>query len=312
MFDNHVRWSLSASWVLLVVLAFLGTNVVFTRNVTLLVAAILILPLILFALLTRRHHDDVNGALMRSTRCRTQGAAVHFNVSRMRWRTGASALGILLAANGLAAQDHDRYRDFRLGSDVATVSLAAGVVAPVVKVVHQRPALIQELTWRPRYAVQRSSSAETDATEQIVFSFYNDRLFRLTVDYDRERTEGLTDTDMIEAISAVYGSQVKPPVSRTRSTPSAYEAESGTPVARWGDADDSLTLYRSSSYATSFRLIMTATPLAALARTAAARAAVLDEREAPEREAAREKQEAEDRRAAQDKARSTNKAIFRP
>ena len=57
---------------------------------------------------------------------------------------------------------------------------------------------------------------------------------------------------------------------------------------------------------------MTAEPLAALARTAAARAAVLDDREAPQREAAREKQEAEDLRAAQDKARSTNKAIFRP
>ena len=231
----------------------------------------------------------------------------------MLWRIAASVLGIVLAATALAAQDHDRYRDFRLGSAVATVSITTGVVAPAVKVVHQRPALIQELTWRPRYAVGRPSSVEKDAAEQIVFSFYNDQLFRLTVDYDRERTEGLTDTDMIEAISAVYGPQVKPPVSRTRPTPpSAYDEESGTPVARWGDADDSLTLYRSSMYARSFRLVMTAAPLAALARTAAARAAVLDEREAPQREAAREKQEAEDRRAAQDKARSTNKAIFRP
>lgn len=297
MFDNRVRWSLSASWILLVLLAFLGTNVVFTRNVTLLGAAILILPLILFALLTLRHPDDVNRAPM---------------TSRMRLRTGASALGILLATNGLAAQDHDRYRDFRLGSDVATVSMAAGVVAPEIKVIHQRPALIQELTWRPRYAVRRSSSAETDATEQIVFSFYNDRLFRLTVDYDRTRTEGLTDTDMIEAISAIYGSQVKPTVARARPTPSTFEEQSGNPVARWGDADDSITLYRTSSYSTSFRLVLTATPLATLARTAAARAAVLDDREAPQREAAREKREAEDRRAAQEKARSTNKAVFRP
>ena len=52
MFDSHMRWYLSASWMLLVVLAFLSTNTVFTRNVTLLVAAILILPLILFALFT--------------------------------------------------------------------------------------------------------------------------------------------------------------------------------------------------------------------------------------------------------------------
>ena len=57
---------------------------------------------------------------------------------------------------------------------------------------------------------------------------------------------------------------------------------------------------------------MTAEPLAALARTAAARAGVLDDREAPQREAAREKQEADDRRAAEEKARSANKATFRP
>jgi len=249
---------------------------------------------------------------MRNTQYRARVAGDHFNGNSTRWRIAASVLGVVLAATGLAAQDHDRYRAFQLGSDLATVSMTTGVVAPAVKVIHQRPALIQELTWRPRYAVGRSSSAEKDATEQIVFRFYNDQLFRLTVDYDRERTEGLTDTDMIEAISAVYGSQVTPAVSRTRPTPSAYEDESGTAVARWGDADDSLTLYRSSSYATSFRLVMTATSLAALARTAAARAAVLDDREAPQREAAREKQEAEDRRAAQEKARSTNKATFRP
>ena len=52
MFDNRVRRYLSVSWILLVLLTFLGTSAVFTRNVTLLVAAILILPLILFALFT--------------------------------------------------------------------------------------------------------------------------------------------------------------------------------------------------------------------------------------------------------------------
>jgi hypothetical protein len=49
MFDSHVRWYLSASCMLLMLL---GTNAAFTRNVTLLVAAIVILPVILFALLT--------------------------------------------------------------------------------------------------------------------------------------------------------------------------------------------------------------------------------------------------------------------
>ena len=67
---------------------------------------------------------------------------------------------------------------------------------------------------------------------------------------------------MIEAISAVYGSLVKPAVSKTRPTSSAYEEKSGTPLARWGDAHDTLILYRSSSYATSFRLVVTVESLA--------------------------------------------------
>jgi hypothetical protein len=57
---------------------------------------------------------------------------------------------------------------------------------------------------------------------------------------------------------------------------------------------------------------MTAEPIAALARTAVARAVVLDASEAPQREAAREKREADERRAADEKARLTNKATFRP
>ena len=239
------------------------------------------------------------------------------NARRMLWRAIAvCALGMVVAATGLAAQERDRYREFQLRSDVATVLAITGVQAPEVKFIHQRPAVIQQLRWRPRYTVTRSSGADANATEQMVFTFYNDQLFRVTVEYDSERTKGLTDRDMTEAISAVYGSEVRPTLtltlSRTRSMPALYEEESGTPVARWGDARDSLMLYRSSSYATRFRLIMTAEPLAALARTAAARAGVLDDREAPQREAVREKQEADDRRAAEEKARSANKATFRP
>lgn len=233
-------------------------------------------------------------------------------VRNRAFRAGVCLFGLVLCGTGLGAQDLGRYREFQLGGDVATVTTVTGVALSDVKVVHHRPAVIQELTWRPRYGARRPAAAETEAAEQIVFDFYNDRLFRVTVDYDRERTEGLTDADMIEAISATYGSQVKPAVSRTRRALSEYEADLGPPVARWGDVEHSLMLYRSPSYATSFRLVMTAEPVAALARTAAARAAVLDAREAPQREAARERKDADDRRAAEEQARSTNKAAFRP
>lgn len=44
---------------------------------------------------------------------------------------------------------------------------------------------------------------------QIAFGFYNDQRFRLIIDYGRDQTEGMTDADMVEAISTMYGATVK-------------------------------------------------------------------------------------------------------
>ena len=230
---------------------------------------------------------------------------------RYRGLLGVGILGFVLSASGVAAQDFDRYREFELGSAVAAVSTLTGVAGSEMKAIHQRPAVIQELTWRPRYGARRPVAPETESVDQMVFDFYDDRLFRVTVDYDRKQTEGLTDADMIEAISAVYGSPVIPIASRRRQPPSVGD-DAGTPIAEWGSAEHSVRLHRLASYSVTFRLVITAEPVATLARTAAARAVVLDAREAPQREAAREKKEADDRRAADEQARLTNKATFRP
>ena len=146
--------------------------------------------------------------------------------------------------------------------------------------------------------------------KQIVFSFYDNQLSKLVVDYDHDRTAGMTDADLIDAISSEYGPQMRPGVKNNRDVTPRVEAESGTPVARWGDADYSVVLYR--SYASGFRIIVTSLRLEALARTAAAQATLLDEREAPQREIARQKKETEDARASQEQARLANKAAFRP
>jgi len=131
------------------------------------------------------------------------------------------------------------------------------------------------------------------------------------VDYDRQRTQGLTDADLVEALSAVYGSPAKPALKKPGVSVSLLEIESGTPLARWEDAESSIVLYR-SPYGSGFRLIVTSVRLDALARTAAAQAVRLDEREAPQREIERRKKEADDTRASQAKARLANKAAFRP
>ena len=147
--------------------------------------------------------------------------------------------------------------------------------------------------------------------QQIVFSFYNDQLFRVVVDYGHNQTEGMTDADMVEAISAVYGTRAKGTSGAAR-VASQVDAESGSPVARWGDVEHAVVLYRTTSYREAFRLIVTELALDRLARTARIQAMRLDEQEAPRREIARQKKERDDGRAAAEKARVANKGVFRP
>lgn len=99
---------------------------------------------------------------------------------------------------------------------------------------------------------------------------------------------------------STYGSQSKV-LQKSRVVSSQVAEESGTRVARWGDADYSVVLYR-SSYASGFRMIVTSLRLDALARTAKAQALRLDERDAPRREIARQKKEADDTRRSTESA----------
>ena len=222
----------------------------------------------------------------------------------------AVAFGLVLVTYPLQGQDRSRYRDFRLGSDLPSVSALARVAASEARTIHQRPAVMQELEWRPPYFVSGSPAPQQDPVRQIVFSFYDDQLSKMVVDYDQIRTAGMTDADMIDAISTAYGAALKPALKKTRAVASQLEEESGTSLGRWGDADYSVVLYR--SYASGFRIVVTSPRLEALARTADAQAIRLDEREAPQREIARQKKEVEDTRVTQEKARLVNKAAFRP
>jgi hypothetical protein len=224
---------------------------------------------------------------------------------------GVVVLGLVLSTPHLYGAGRAQYRDFQLGSDLASVSARSGVAASEARTLHLRPAVTQELEWRIPLFASGSPTPQNDAVQQIVFSFYNDQLFRLVVGYDRQRTDGMTDGDMIDALSVAYGSPLPSSgAKKAAAVASQIDIESGTPIARWGDADYSVVLYR-SSYAT-FRVIVASPRLEALARTADAQAVRLDEREAPQRELARQKKEVEDIRASQEKARLANKAAFRP
>ncbi len=222
---------------------------------------------------------------------------------------GVGVLGVMLAVSVVQGQTGAHYRDFRLGGDIASVSALTGLKASDAKTVHARPAMLQDLEWRRPFTLDDEKL--TDPVQRITFSFYNDQLFRLVIDYDRDRTEGLTDEDMIEAISTMYGAPAPATFTRGRAPLPVIDAASGAKVADWGNDEYTAVLYR-ASYGSGFRMVVTSVRLNALARTAEAQALQLDERDAPKRELARQKQEADEARALQEKARLANKPTFKP
>jgi hypothetical protein len=170
--------------------------------------------------------------------------------------------------------------------------------------------MIQDLVWRPQY-VSPSARVGADPIRDILFSFYNDRLFRIVVSYERDRTEGLTNADLIDAVSAIYGAPVIPSVGQAGPARRVADFYEGTAVAQWEDAAHRVTLFR-GTYPVVFRLVVLSRNLDDLAQAAAIEATRLDNHEAPQREADRLKTEITDARAAQEKARVVNKAAFRP
>lgn len=220
----------------------------------------------------------------------------------------ACAVGVVFASGPLVAADLEQYRDFRLGSPVAAVvSMATTLGLPELKVLMIRPALLQELEWRPPYSSARTVSG-ADPVRRMVFSFLDDQLFRIVVEYDRSRTEGLTRTDMLAALDATYGPHGPPsPVRRT-----GFEAlDEGTPVAQWRNADTTVALHH-YVFGGGYGLVISSTRLVQLAHKARTTAVVMDAREAPAREVAAVKRLADEAREAAAKTRSTNKEAFRP
>jgi len=218
--------------------------------------------------------------------------------------------GMMLSAQLLYAQDLSRYREIEMGSTLLSVAGVNGLTPADAKVIHERPAVIHDLEWRPGRSLNGPTVHE-DPVREVVFSFYDDQLFRIAVNYHRDRTLGLTDADLIESLSVTYGSPATRTVPRPRASETTDDLDEGTVVARWENAESSVALIR-ATYPTPVRLVLLSKRLAGLARTAAVAAVRLDEREAPQREVQREKDEADARRVALGKARPVNKAAFKP
>jgi hypothetical protein len=210
----------------------------------------------------------------------------------------------------VSADELEDYREFRLGSSVESVAIQTGSRATDLKTVHQRPALLQDLAWSPRYSARRSIP-DVDPVRQMIFSFYNDQLYQIVVQYDQTRTSGLTSDDMIASLTPIYGARLTPKAPRAAREIPGSSPGSTALLAEWQKGETHVSLYR-SAYDSGFGLVVLSAPLDGLARTATATAVVMDAREAPVREAALLKKRQDDAKAADAKARDTNKGAFRP
>ena len=218
----------------------------------------------------------------------------------------AIAWTVMATTPASSAIDLSRYRVFEFGSSVVSVARLAGISAEP-RVVHQRPEIIQELMWLPVSVAPSDGAA--DSVRKVIFTFYNDQLSRIVVSYDRERTQGLTSEDLVEAVSAMYG--VTTPVAQGITFQVIPPATQEKFVAQWEDPQYSVTLFR-SSYLSTFGLVLLSKRLDGLAKVASAEAILQDDREAPEREVERQRTLTPENRLSQDAARRANKAIFKP
>jgi hypothetical protein len=146
----------------------------------------------------------------------------------------------------------------------------------------------------------------------MLFSFVDDQLFKITIDYDQARTEGMTDSDMIAALSPLYGSSREPLAPTTPSDPASHVSlDAKTVVARWENGDVVVVLWR-NSFTAGLQLVVTSERLDSLASVAAVEAVRIEAAAAPALDLARKQRNADELRAAKDKARTANKAAFRP
>ena len=164
-------------------------------------------------------------------------------------RLAVHALVIGLISTAAFAGDLSGYRSFQFGAGVSAIAKQAGADPSDAKVISSRPALIQELEWRPQ---PLGPSTTAEAVQDVVFTFYNGELFRIVVTYNAYATEGMTGQDFIGAISANYGMPTKPPA--LEGTDQGSYGDRDEALARWQDSLYRFDLIR-SSYSPGYRLV---------------------------------------------------------
>ena len=225
----------------------------------------------------------------------------------MNRRFGLLCVSLLVSTSLLPGRDLSRYREFHLGAPLADVAKQAGMESSDTKSISSRPEHIEELAWRTERAAPGAS--RPDSVREIRFRFYNSDLFEMMVAYDSGQTSGLTDADMTEALSAIYG-PASVPVVKEMVFDSGYSTTVRV-VSQWSDAENLVSLV-GFSFGGGFGVVFSSKDNQALAGRAMAESERLDRMEAPQRAVAERAKQVADAEARDEKSRLLNKPGFRP
>jgi hypothetical protein len=220
-----------------------------------------------------------------------------------------ASLIFVLGGQPVAGQAPFEYRQYALESSVAAVIKVSRPRDNDPKTLHERPALIQEVVWRAPY--MGLGGERPDPVYEVLFNFYDDQLYRIVVTYDRGRMAGLSNDDVIETLSAIYGMPLLQDARTARNALRLDVAADMAVVAQWDNARSLVTLLR-STYSTQIQLVLISKRLNPVARAAITEARRLDTAGAPQRERDRRTQAAAEDAVTAEKTRAVNKTAFRP
>lgn len=209
---------------------------------------------------------------------------------------------MLLFVPLLSAQDLSKYRQFSLGTSLAEVSKQVSQRVDEATSIQQSPATIQEMEWWP---VAFNFLAKPEPVQKVTFTFYNRTLYKIVATYDNDATAGLTDSDMIGAISASYGAVAQRTSAVTTTANATFGADEA--IAQWEDARYLVTLSR-EPFLNAFRLVVLTKQMNTLADASVAEAAAQARVDAPQKEIDRGKKAADDLET----QREANLKAFRP
>ncbi len=196
-------------------------------------------------------------------------------------------LVLLLVAPALRAQDLSKYRGFSFGMTPAAVMKQTDMKMADLRTLHSQPALIQELTWW--LPMLPGTSYQADSVREILFTFCDGQLYKMSATYDRSAIEGLTAEDLVQSIASKYGPPVKP-VTEITPSKAAPQGPDEKVIAHWEETQYSYSLNR-TYLANGFTLVMYSLQANAAANEAIAKAVTLEVQQGPQKEADRQKKE---------------------